>query len=181
MPPEALDFNELLSTTPERRTHDVYGLVQAAAATVGAAGPIIGGVAWVMGSLSLAAVALPVGIAVLGSAAVVAGGKALRGRKTNIERNRVERKEKIKQQATAAETDFAAITHQQGHLLIDAIDTHIDHYRTRLQAALEQVTHRVDSPDMVYSREVVTRLDPVSRKADALINNLEDFEEQTRR
>lgn len=178
--PEALNLNEMFANTPERRTHDVYGLVKAAAAAVGAAGPIIGGVAWVMTSLSLAAIALPAGIALLGSAVVIAGGKALKGRKTNTDRNRAERKEKIKQQAAIVEADFAAITDQQGRLLIDAIDVHIEQYSIRLQAALQQVTHRVNSPDMLYSREVVARLDPVDREGRALINNLQDFEEQTR-
>ncbi|WP_078911396.1 dynamin family protein [Streptomyces sp. NRRL WC-3742] len=178
--PEALNLNEMLSSTSERQPHDVYGLVQAAAAAVGAAGPIVGGVAWVMTSLSLTTVALPVGIAVFGSAAAVAGAKALKGRRTIIERDRSERKEKIKQQAAAVEADFVTIARHQGRLLIDAVDAHIEQYSSRLQDALREVTRRVDSPDIVHSREVVERLDPVERSGSALINDLQDFEDRMR-
>jgi hypothetical protein len=178
--PEPLDTHGLLGPAPERRSPDIYGLVQAAAAAVSVVGPVAGGVTWLMTSLTLATLAFPVGAAIAVGVTISMGAKALRERESVIQSARTERKRRMDQQVGTARADFATVARLQGRLLGDAVDTHIEQHRVRLQSTLQQIEARIDSPDMALSRELVARLAPVDRAGREVIDDLHDLVERTR-
>ncbi|MFJ6379465.1 hypothetical protein ACIQI7_05565 [Kitasatospora sp. NPDC092039] len=178
--PEPFDTAGMLGSRPERSPSDLYRMVQTAGATVGLIGPVAGGTAWLMTSLSLATLALPVAAAVAVGAAAVAGAKALKERESVVQRARGERKQAIAGQVLTAQNDFRKVAEQQGLLLIDAVENHIQQYRNRLHATLHQIEARINAPDIVRSRELVDRLTPLNDQGRELISSLMDISDQAR-
>ncbi len=179
--PEPFDPNAFLTTSDGRRTVGVYGLVKATAATVGVASPIVGGVAVGVAGVSLSAIAFPVAASVGAAIAVAKIVDAFKERESAIERERNERKRLVDSQAERARTDFAAAAEAQALRLIDAVEDHVEQYRSRLQDTLAQIKERIRSPDNVMSLELVSRLGPVDASAKTLMADLQALSEDAQR
>ncbi|MFD0313024.1 hypothetical protein [Streptomyces flavalbus] len=175
--PAALDPGSLLTPLDDQHRLDFYGMVQATAAAVSVAGSVAGGAVWMMTSLSLASIAFPVGTVVAAGLTAAAGAKALKERKSVLERARDERRGQLDQQAEQARADFTRVAREQGQLLADAVAVHVDEHRQRLRGALQQIEERISAPDMASSRELVTRLEPVERAGRAVLDGLTDLED----
>ncbi|NSC22769.1 hypothetical protein FM076_16975 [Streptomyces albus subsp. chlorinus] len=178
--PEPMDPGDLLNPLDERRPLGLYGMVQAAAATIGVVGPMAGGATWLMSSLSLASLVFPVGAAVAVGLAGSLGAKALKDRKSVIERARDERKGQLDQQAQDARADFVEVAGKQGQLLCDAVATHLAEHRARLRSSLHQLEERIQAPDVASSRALVAQLEPVERAGQELIDALDSLSHQAR-
>jgi hypothetical protein len=170
--PEPLDTSRFLITTNARRPLSIYGLVQAAAATVGVAGPIAGGAAWLMTSVSLATIAVPVSAAVVVAIGIAKLTDVLKDRESLIQKARNERKRMIDEQVDQARAAFVEVTRSQGRMLIDAVEAHLEQHRIRLQSTLVQIMERIEAPDIVTSRELVARLAPVDKAGCEIITSL---------
>jgi hypothetical protein len=172
VPPEPLDLSGFRSSTDQRRNVDLYTLVQVTGATVSLAGPIAGGVAWMMTSLSAVAIAGPVGAAVGIGISLGLLGKGLKDRDSAIELARTERIEKLNQQADEARTHFTLIAEQQGQMRIDAVIERLAEHRRRLQYALVRFNERIGEPDIVKSRDLVAHLGPYDDEAQQILTEL---------
>jgi predicted GTPase len=178
--PEPLDIGSFLVLADGRRPTGVYGLVKAAAATMGVASPIVGGVAMAAAGVSLAVVAFPVAAGVGAAIAVAKVVDAVKERESAIQRDRGARKLLIDSQVDKAKSDFAAAATDQGLVLIDAVQAHLDHHRSRLQSTLSQIMVRIQEPDSVTSRELVSRLGPIDRSARDIIAELQNLSDHIR-
>ncbi len=151
----------------------IYGLVKATAATVGVASPIVGGVAMAAAGVSLAAIAFPVTATVGAAIAAAKIVDVVKARESAIQRDRSKRKLLIDSQADQAKRDFVAAAQEQGVMLIDAVETHLENHRFRLQATLFQIEERIQAPDNVASAELISRLSPVAKSARDIITDLQ--------
>jgi hypothetical protein len=177
--PEPIDTASLLLADDGRRPMTAYGMVKAAAATVGVASPIVGGVAMAAAGVSLAAIAFPVSATVGAAIAALKIVDVVKQRESAVQRDRGVRKALIDSQADRARLDFGVAARERGVMLIDAAQTYLDRYRARLQATLIQIQARIDAPDNVASRALVARLTPVNNSARDLLTELRGLNADT--
>ncbi|WP_157522747.1 GTPase domain-containing protein [Herbidospora cretacea] len=169
--PEPLELDQGTVPRDGRRT-DTYTLLQTVAGATSALTVLGGAATWVMTGLSLVSVALPVGVVVTAATGTALAAKALRDRKSTIERARSERIAQLDEQAEQERARVVAILQEQGLLILDAVDMHIGQYRARLQATLQEIGTRIEAPDMVASARLVDRLEPFEMEANSLIAEL---------
>lgn len=170
--PAPLDADHLLRTggASGRRGHEIVsGATQAA---VGAAAAV-GGTVALFQALSLAAFATPVGAAVGAAVLAIRIAKTVRERETAINQARQARRRQIDEDAASVTSNFALEATGQGNLLIDEAVNSIEQYAARLRIALVQLGHRIASPDLVASRDLVARLAPVDEAGQAIITDLD--------
>lgn len=178
--PEPLDTGSFLILAEGHQRMGVYGLVKAAATTMGVASPIVGGVAMAAAGASLAVVAFPVAAGVGAAIAVAKVVDVVKQRESAIQRERATRKLLIDSQSDKAKSDFAAAAKDRGLAVIDAMEAHLEHHRARLQSTLNQIMVRIQAPDSVTSRELVARLGPVDESARGIITDLQDLSDRIR-
>lgn len=176
--PETVDPGDLLTPLDGRRPLGFFGMVQTAATAISVTGSLAGGATWLMSSLSLASIAFPVGTVVALGLTASLGAKALKERKSVIERARDERKAQLDQQAQDARTSFVGVAGEQGRLLSDAVAAHLAQHRARLRSSIRQIEERIEAPDVAASRELVARLEPVDRTGQELIDKLAGLSHQ---
>jgi hypothetical protein len=171
--PGSLDTSRFLVQTNGNHSIGIYGLIQTAAATVGVAGPIAGGAVWLMTSLSLTFIAVPVGAAVLAAISIAKLTDVIKDRETQIRKARNERKRMLDGLADQARASFTEVAHGQGQLLIDAVGAHLAQYQDRLGSTLVQILERIESKDIARSREIIARLTPVDQAGRQIITALQ--------
>ncbi|MEU4234957.1 hypothetical protein AB0F17_62690 [Nonomuraea sp. NPDC026600] len=81
----------------------------------------------------------------------------------------------LDRQAQNARDGFNEVVRDQGRMLIDAVEENISEHRTRLEAALAQINDRINAPDTVRSRDVVTYLTPFDQEAEQITTELLRF------
>ncbi|MET9967459.1 GTPase domain-containing protein [Streptomyces sp. NPDC006356] len=172
---EPLDTSYFLAQSDERRPLTLYGLVQAAANTVGVASPIAGLAVWLTTSLSLATIAIPIGAAVAAAIGLAKATEAMKERESQIQRARQERKDQIDEAAKQARTGFEEMARERGRRLIDAAEENHREHENRLQASLIRILGRMSADDTARSRAIVGRLEPVERAGRAVIDDLQDL------
>lgn len=175
VPVEPLDIDQFLKPADSRQAIDVYRLVQAAAAAVAVAGGLAGGAAWLMTTLSILTIVPPVTAAVATAATALFAAKMLSERQSIIDRARRERIAMLDQQAQNARDAFNEIVRDRGLMLIDAVESNISEHHTRLEAALAQINDRINDPNTVRSRDLVTYLTPFDQEAEQIITELLRF------
>ncbi|MFG3284580.1 hypothetical protein [Streptomyces sp. NPDC048111] len=173
--PEPLDTSYFPLRTDDRQPLTAYGMVQAAASTLGVASPIAAGAVWLTTTLSLATIAVPAGAAVLAAIAIAKVTDLLKDRESKVQKARQERKDMIDEQVKQVRGAFEDVTQAQGRLLIDTVDHHHLQHQTRLQATLGQIMERINAEDTVRSRAVVDRLTPVNQAGQTLVTALQDL------
>ncbi|MEW1636809.1 hypothetical protein AB0469_22365 [Streptomyces sp. NPDC093801] len=173
--PEPLDTSYFPMQTDGRRPLTAYGVVQAAASTLGVASPLAAGAVWLTTSLSLATIAVPAGAAVLTAIAIAKVTDLLKDRESQVQRARQERKDMIDEHVKQARNAFERVTQSQGRLLIDAVEHHHAQHQTRLKSTLAQIMERINAEDAVRSRAVIDRLTPVNQAGQALVTELQDL------
>ncbi|MEU8825442.1 dynamin family protein [Streptomyces sp. NPDC048636] len=178
--PEPLDTSYFPMQTDGRQPLTAYGVVQAAANTLGVASPIAAGAVWLTTSLSLATIAVPAGAAVLTAIAVAKVTDVLKDRESKVQRARQERKDMIDEQVKQARSAFESVTQGQGRLLIDAVDHHHLQHQTRLKSTLAQIMERINAEGTIRSRAVIDRLTPVNQTGQALVTALQDLRDALR-
>ncbi|MEV7546024.1 dynamin family protein [Streptomyces sp. NPDC089915] len=173
--PEPLDTSYFPMQTDGRQPLTAYGVVQAAANTLGVASPLAAGAVWLTTSLSLATIAVPAGAAVLAAIAIAKVTDLLKDRETQVQRARQERKDMIDEHVKQARNAFERVTQSQGRLLIDAVEQHHAGHQARLKSTLAQIMERINAEDTVRSRAVIDRLTPVNQAGQALVTELQDL------
>ncbi|MEV6552298.1 dynamin family protein [Streptomyces sp. NPDC051597] len=178
--PEPLDTSYFPMHTDGRQPLTAYGLVQAAANTLGVASPIAAGAVWLTTSLSLATIAVPAGAAVLTAIAIAKVTDVLKDRESKIQKARQERKDMIDEQVKQARSAFDSVAQSQGRLLIDAVEHHHLQHQARLKSTLAQIMERINAEDTVRSRAVIDRLSPINQTGLALVTGLQDLRDALR-
>ncbi|MFF4496135.1 dynamin family protein [Streptomyces sp. NPDC001546] len=173
--PEPLDTSYFPMQTDGPPPLTAYGVVQAAANTLGVASPLAAGAVWLTTSLSLATIAVPAGAAVLTAVAIAKVTDLLKDRESKVQRARQERKDMIDEHVKRARSAFENVTHSQGRLLIDAVERHHAQHQARLNATLAQIMERINAEDTVRSRALIDRLTPVNEDGQALITELQEL------
>lgn len=175
---EAFDSRAILLADDGRRPLGAYGVVKAAATTMGVASPIVGGVAMGLAGASLAVVAFPVAATVGAAIALAKITDMMSERESAIHKERVSRKQLIDVQADQVRDAFVAAAGEQGNVLIDAVEAHLAEYQHRLASTLAQIVERIGAPDAVVSREIVAKFSPVQEQGGEIITGLRDLAEE---
>jgi hypothetical protein len=170
---EPLRVNLSPEAIRRRSSLDAFKVAQSLAAVLGVAAPTAGGTAWLLTSLSLTAIAGPVGAALAGAAALGLGAAFLRSRESALDKARGERITQLDTQADAAKTLFEQAALQQGMMIVDAVADYVSDYRNRLHAAYQQINDRISEPDFIKTQELITRLDPFDHQAQNILTELE--------
>lgn len=177
---EAFDSRAVLLSDEGRRPLGAYGVVKAAATTMGVVSPVVGGVAMGLAGASLAVVAFPVAATVAAAIAMAKVTDLVRERESNLQKARTQRKRLIGSQADEVRDAFVAAARTQGTELIDAVETYLAQHRLRLQRTLAGIVRRIEAPDSVASREIVARLGPVVASGHEVISGLGDLGDEAR-
>ncbi|MEU9101260.1 hypothetical protein [Streptomyces sp. NPDC048361] len=173
--PEPLDTSYFPMQTDGRQPLTAYGVVQAAANTLGVASPIAAGAVWLTTTLSLATIAVPAGAAVLAAIAVAKVTDLLKDRESKVHKARQERKGMIDEHVEQVRGAFDNVTQSQGRLLLDAVEQHHLQHQARLKSTLAQIMERINAEDTVRNRAVIDRLTPVNQAGQALVTALQDL------
>jgi hypothetical protein len=167
-----IDLDSLTEPRPTVKRRSPHDLVKNAAAVVGLTTPVAAAATW-LGTAAGAGVVFPPAAVVAGGAAVVYLGVQLAKKAaTSLDLLRREWIRALDSEADDVRDQFLMAIAVQGQQLIENLDDSLDDYSRQVEDAADRIRDRINDPDNRMRKDLIERLEPLSRTGSDLTRAL---------